>query len=229
MICVVPLAGPDLPHAEHGFRPLVPVEGRPLIETALEGRSWRRQGLLRDADYIFVVRAVPGVERLLAYLRDRWPGCRIVTLSDLTGGALLSALAGVALAPPDQPVIIDLADILFDCDYDFAHPWPQDIGAVTPCFASDEPCYSYLREEGGLVVEAAEKRVISAKASAGVYAFRSPSVYLAAAAHSIEYRDKVSYKGILFVCPAMNGVLSQGLKVVAPSTSNVRPVSKQFH
>lgn len=229
MICIVPLAGPDLPHAEHGFRPLVPVAGRPLIETALEGRSWRRQGLLRDSDYVFVVRDVPGVERLHAFLRDRWPGCRIVSLSHLTGGALLSALAGVALAPLDQPVIIDLADILFDCDYDFGLPWPQDVGAVTPCFPSEEPCYSYLREENGHVVEAAEKRVISNRASAGVYAFRSPSVYLAAAAHSIEYRHKLSYNGIMFVCPAMNGVLNQGLRVVAPETQNVRPVSKQFH
>lgn len=226
-VCLVPLAGPDLFHPEFGFRPLFPVEGRPLIEVALEGRSWRP--MLRGEDYVFVVREVAGVGRLVDFLTSRWLGCRVATVSALTGGALLSALAGVALADPTRPLMIDLADILFVCEHDFAAPWPAGLGAVTPCFPSEESCYSYIREEDGRVVEAAEKRVISDKASAGVYVFRDPGVFLAAAAHSLANRERLAYRGVLFVCPAMNGVLAQGLDVAAPPVTDVRPVGKLFH
>lgn len=229
MICVVPMAGPDLIHPEHGFRPLFPVEGRPLIEVALEGRPWRRAGVVKDEDYVFILRDVPEVARLAAFLGERWPGSRVVMVSALTGGALLSALAGVALADPARPLMIDLADILFACDHDFSAPWPVGLGAVVPCFTSDESCYSYLREENGRIVEAAEKRVISDKASAGVYVFRDPAVFLAAAAHSLAHRESLTYKGILFVCPAMNGVLAQGLEVAAHPATDVQPIGKLFH
>jgi len=80
MICIVPLAGPDLIHPEHGFRPLFPVEGRALIEVALEGRPWRQAGMLKDEDYVFVVRDVPKVAQLTAFLGERWPGSRVAAV-----------------------------------------------------------------------------------------------------------------------------------------------------
>lgn len=229
MICIVPLAGPDLVHSEHAFRPLAPIGGRPLIEAALEGRSWRRSGYLEDNDYVFVLRSVENVDALARFLLARWPGSKIITLGSLTSGALYSALAGVALARPDERMIVDLADILFEGGEEVAGDWSPEIGAMVPCFLSSESCYSYLREVDGRVVEAAEKVVISNKASAGVYTFRDPAVFLSAAAHSIANRERLSYKSALFVCPVVNGVLDRGLEVAAPIVDNVRPIGKMFH
>lgn len=229
MKCIVPLAGPDLWSEQYGLRPLVDVDGQPLIEAALRPRAWA--GALRPEDYIFVVRETTGLADLNAYLRHTWPGCKIVTLSDMTGGALFSVLAAMALIPPDEAIVVDLADILFSGGPDdpqalFAREGP---GAVVPTFPSDEACYSYLRIVDGLAVEAREKQVISNHASAGVYMFRNIEVFLAAAAHNIAHREALSVKGSLFICPMVNGVISAGHTVIGPDVGECRPVGKIFH
>lgn len=229
MKCVVPLAGPDLWSEQYGLRPLVDVDGQPLIEAALRPRAWA--GALGSQDYIFVVRETTGLAELTAYLRRAWPGCRIVTLSDMTGGALFSVLAAMALVPPDEAIVVDLADILFSGGPDD----PQGLfvreghGAVVPTFPSEEPCYSYLRIADGLAIEAREKQVISSHASAGVYMFRNIEVFLAAAAHNIAHRESLGVKGSLFVCPMVNGVIASGHTVIGPDVGDCRPVGKIFH
>lgn len=199
-----------------------------MLEEALETRAWRPR--LRDDDYIFVLRQVPDVEELQRWLCDRWPGCRQVVLSQLTGGALLSATAGAAIAGLTEVLVIDLADILFPGGP--ANPddvFRANVGACVPCFRSDDADYSYLRFESGRVVEAAEKRVISDRASSGVYMFRDPAVFLSAVAYSIAHRDTLAFRGKLFVCPAVNGVLAAGFDVESPLLETVTPVGKAFH
>lgn len=228
MKCIVPLAGPDLYTPSSGFRPLFDVNGAPLISVALQGRAWK--GALRPQDYIFVLRQVPELDVLSDYLSRTWPGCRIVILSDLTGGALFSVLAAMALVAPDEPLIVDLADILFsEGPEDPAALFSEDCGAIVPVFTSNESCYSYLKTEGGKVIEAREKVVISDKASAGVYIFRNIQVFLTAAVHSIDHRETLNYRGVLFICPMINGVIAGGHSVVAPHIFEYHPVGKIFH
>lgn len=229
MKCIVPLAGPDLWTQQYGLRPLVNVNGTPLIEAALRPRAWA--AAMKPSDYIFVIRETTGYADLADYLRKTWPGSRSVTLSDVTGGALFSCLAAMALVPPDETVIIDLADIFF-CegpDDPEVLMTKEGYGAVVPVFVSNEACYSYLKIEDGFVTEAREKIVISANASAGVYMFRNSEVFLQAATHSIAHRSELAHKNKLFICPMINGVIAGGLKVIAPDVSDCQPVGKMFH
>jgi hypothetical protein len=227
---VVPLAGPDFIHPRFGVRPLFPVEGEPLILRALGGRPWIASGEVRGSDLIFVLRDLAEAAGVRALLADRYPGCRFVALSALTGGALLSAMAGAALVADGRRLCIDLVDILFDWpDWTPAAAWPERLGGLAPVFASDDPAYSYLDLEDGRMLRAAEKQVISAHASAGVYLFRDLGVFTAAAAHSLAHRETLAHKGVLFVCPALNGVAAQGLEVRAAPVGGVRPVGKLFH
>jgi hypothetical protein len=186
---------------------------------------------LDGKDYIFVVRQVEGIEKLEDWLSVNWPDCGIIRIPYMTGGAMFTAMVGVALLPDeDELLIVDLADILFEnCPDDPCAQISDTIGVVVPCFLDDDPCYSYLRFDAGKVVEAAEKRVISDHASAGVYIFRNRSLYLSAAAYSIAHADKMMFKGIQFVCPMVNGVLAAGFEVVAPLVGPVTPVGKMFH
>jgi hypothetical protein len=229
MKCIVPLAGPDLWTEKHGFRPLFDLDGTPLIEAALKARAWA--GKLTPEDYVFVLREVPRLAELVAYLRATWPGCRIVTLSDLTGGALYSVLAAMALVKPGEPLIVDLADILFESGpADPAALFAREgHGAVVPVFTSSEDCYSYLTIADGLVTGAREKQAISDNASAGVYMFRDVQVFLRAAAHNLDHRETMSFRNILFICPMVNGVIAGGGTVVAPHIGACRPVGKIFH
>ena len=229
MKCVVPLAGGDLLHAERGFRALFPVNGEPLLQCALNRRAWR-QGLA-PSDFVFVLREVPGLDGLVTWLQTMWPGCGIVRIPWMTGGAMLTALAGISVLSDDgEPIIVDLADILFSSGETHPTSWfAPRVGAVVPCFIDDAECYSYLRLENGKVVEAAEKRVISDRASAGVYLFRNRSIYVEAAAYSLNNAASQTYKDIHFVCPMVNGVLKFGWEVAAPLIEHVDPVGKLFH
>lgn len=232
MICIVPLAGPDFHSAAHGIKALWPVGGQPLIRAALDSRPWRTAGLLPSERIIFVMRRSAEADDLRQKLDDWFPGSQTVHVPALTGGALLSALAGTAMArAADEPVCIDLVDVLFDSEElvlpRFERP---EVGGVLPWFVSDDPAFSYLDvDERGMVVRTAEKQVISRRASAGVYFFRDMPTWLSAAAFALAHRDTLAVRGIHFVCPAMNGVFAAGRRVEAFEVGTVRAVSKIFH
>ena len=231
MRCIVPLAGPDFVHPTLGVRALYEFEGRPLIERTLTTRPWADK--FTPEDYVFVLRDLPEAQAVKEFLLRRWPGAGIVTLSGLTGGAMFSVAAALAMVGHiEEPICVDLADILFEAPKATVNPardWDSRVGARLPYFISSDEKYSYLdMDEYGLVRRTAEKRVISDRASAGVYFFQSPGVYLQAMAHSIAHREELAFNGVLFVCPMMNGVFAQGLEVTSFEVRNVIPVGKIF-
>lgn len=229
MKCIIPLAGGDLVHPRFRFRAWFPVEGDRLLRLALRQRAWAKQ--LKAADYTFVLREVEDVDELVTWLQHEWPGCTILRLSRMSGGAMLTAMAAVAMLPRDgEAIVVDLADMLFEAGP--ANPeglLVGGVGALIPCFRSSDPCYSYLRKESGRVVEAAEKRVISDIASAGVYFFKDRASYLSAAAFCLAHADRVTVNGVHFVCPMANGIIASGMEVLAPIIERVEPVGKIFH
>ncbi len=232
MKAIIPLAGPDFVHPVHGIKPFWLVDGEPLVKRAITSRAWWKSGALKSEDMVFVLRRCPEAETVSQQLEIWFPGSQRVWLSHLSGGALLSALAGTALlGTSDVPLCIDLVDLLYDSADTVVERFSKsDVGGVVPWFQSQEACYSYFAvDEAGRVTGAVEKQVISTYASAGTYFFRNVSTFLGAAAHSQANPAAVAYKGILFVCPAMNGVIAQGKTVELTHVNNVRPVSKIFH
>lgn len=225
MKVVVPLAGPDFERPDGTLKAALLVDGRPLLEATLEQRPWWRRGGVTDADLTFVLKDSARVRGFVEqYLLQRYPRSRQVLLSTTTGGAALSALAGVAqIGGEQEPLCIDLVDIAYSSTLDpiAAFKRPR-VGAVALVFASDNPIYSYLRTDtSGRVVEAAEKRVISSHASAGTYLFAAPNIYLSGLAHNLSNRAEVVFKDMFFVCPVYNGVLAGGSEVLLEQVSNV--------
>jgi hypothetical protein len=232
MNCIVPLAGPDFFSPVYGLKPLHDVDGEPLLLRALKSRAWYRSGRLRDESLVFVLRRIPEAEQFALQLTAWFPGSRTVWLSDLSQGALLSALAGSALvARPTAPVVVDLADVLFDCAAQaFDRCRTHGTKGALPWFESSDPAFSYaeIASDGVSVLRTAEKKVISRHASAGVYGFADLPTWLEAAAYGIANADRLAVSGIQFVCPAMNGIVENGGKVEAFEVSNARPISKMF-
>ncbi len=233
MQCVVPLAGPQLTHPDYGLIAKYPVDGVPLLRRTIETRRWWKDGRLSARDLTFVLRAGPELEELRAAVQDWFAGCNIVQLPQVTRGALLTALAGAAaVQATNEPLIIDLADILYDVDIDISGIFVNPaIGAAVTYFEDSETCYSYFRfSADGTVEFAAEKDVISGNASAGTYFFRSVDHFVAAAGRSLtEAPHEVTVKNALFVCPVVNSVIRAGLTVVPVKANNVRSVSKLLH
>jgi hypothetical protein len=232
MWCIVPLAGPDFLTDQFGVRPLMSVEGEPLIRRALATRAWVRSGRLSPERIVFVLRDMPQSRDLEVQLSAWFPGSGFVFLSRLTGGALLSAVAGAALLPGNSgPVAVDLVDILYDMDDSHLDRLAGDgVGAGAPWFPDSSPAYSYLEtSENGDVVRTREKAVISNKASAGTYFFSGIGDLLSASAYGLEHGEELSFRGTHFLCPSLNGVVARGKRVLSFEASNVKPVSKLFH
>jgi len=228
MNCIVPLAGPDFFSPSYGLKPLHLVEGEPLLLRALGSRAWRRSGTLRNEGLIFVLRRCPEAEQFLPQLMGWFPGAAIVWLSRITTGALLSALAGSALvARPAAPVVIDLVDILFDCEPHVFDRLDQGVKGLLPWFDSADAAFSYaeIAGDGVTVMRTVEKVAISRHASAGVYGFADLPTWLGAAAYGIAHADRLAVSGIQFVCPALNGIIASGGRVEATEVANVRPIS----
>jgi len=223
MQVIVPLAGPDFATA-NGVKGKADIKGLPLIRRAIESRPWWLSGETTSSSLTFVLLDCPQARAFAAEDLAQWyPEARIVFISQATRGAALSALAGVALTGNvDAPLCIDLADILFDSHFEPAVLRSEGIGGAALTFTSHKSCYSYLRTDAdGRFLEAAEKRTISRVASAGVYFFRSASVYLRALAYSLDHKESQTYNDLFYVCPVLNGVRDQNLTVVLETVDTV--------
>lgn len=230
MIGIVPLAGPDFDLADGRVKAEVEVAGEPLLRRTLDGRSWRRSGALCDDDMVFVLRdSVPSRRFAAGPLRGWYPGASTVFLSAPAAGAALSALAGLAvLADRPGPVVVDLADIAYRDAFDPVAAFAADsrLGGALATFPAADPVYSYAALDAeGFVIETAEKRVISAHASAGTYLFRTPAIYAAAVARTLAEPHRL-HRGLLYVCPVLNGVVGAGLKVAAVPVTDVEDVKQ---
>jgi len=217
MHVVVPLAGPDFERADGLTKAEVPIGGEPLLRMMIESRPWWRDGTVNSHDFTFVLRDSRLSRSFQEKTLVRWyPDSKVVFLGGMTLGAALSALAGVSLVcKPEEPLCVDLADILYDAAPGIpAFPESLGVAAKALVFKSDNPAYSYLRvDRAGEVVEVAEKRVISEYASAGTYFFADVATYLSALGHNLRNPRNVTYRGAFYVAPILQGIIDAGQRV----------------
>jgi len=220
---IVPIAGPDFVLASGMTKAEFLVDGVPLLSRVLKSRFWANNVV--DDDYIFVLKDGM-IQRKFndIFLRKWYPSSKTCFISDHTRGAAHSVLCASGLVGHDDgPIIIDLADIIFDCGLSVStmHSVLESVSAMGLVFTSNNPIYSYLNcDIYGNVIEAREKQVISNMASAGVYIYKNISEYIRALSYVLdsgEYR----HNELDFICPVFNGVIMQDKKVVVVDVSNV--------
>ncbi len=228
MNVIVPLAGQD--YFEKGFaKGLIETEKGPLLLSTLKSRAWFKD--IAPNDYHFILLDHDNSRTFFnSHLNVWFPGCRAIFISHLAKGAAMSVLAGLSLISFNTPIIIDLADIYFDSLHiPFQGKDPIEYGGIGYSFESESNDYSYfLIANDGTVEKAVEKLVISNHASAGVYGFKSSSILLKAISHSIENSELQMHNNLHYVCPLLNGVISQGLKVITKDVSNVLDIKQMY-
>lgn len=231
-LIIIPLAGPDFYTEKFGIRPLYPLSDSTLIEHVIANRFWVNH-TDEGNQIVFVLLDVGAPTKTMQdFIAKKFPTAHCVVLGNVSSGAPFSALAGLAVSKElNMPVIVDLADIGFSLSlnveaYFACHP---KVMGLIPYFESRSPKFSYLQIEGGKVLEAREKEVISNHASAGVYIFRNVQAYLEAILFAMRNPSKCTVNNIFYVCPIFNGLISDHQEVHAIVVDHVEPLGQLFH
>jgi dTDP-glucose pyrophosphorylase len=212
---LVPLAtqSPFFKQEDYHFpKPLVEISGLPMIERVVGGLK----PLDPDARFIFVIRREDAAGFSLDRSLDIISGGRgtIVQLDAETQGSLCSCLMAIDELDPDEPLIISNGDQIVEADIraiiaDFRK---KDVEAGVITFDSVHPRWSYVsRNAAGDVLQAAEKRVISRHAVAGLYYFKTAATFVEAAKSCIE--SGASHQGLYYIAPALNEIILDGGRV----------------
>lgn len=228
----MPIAGPDY-FSEKGIKGLFKTNEGPLLKNILESRPWFIN--TKFENYIFIMKEnKESFAFFHDYIQSWFPKSKAIFLSDFTRGAALSVLTGIGycIDEKESPLLIDLADIKFNV-------FNQDINnlfnsnntdAYIYTFKSNNECYSYAKANNeNIVLEIAEKKVISSNAITGVYLFRSPSIYLEAISNASGFFKKFVHKNLLYVSPILNTLIENKKEIKIINTALEKDFSSQFN
>lgn len=213
MNILIPMAGAGVRLAglsQGRPKPLVDIGGKPMIQVVVES-------LAVKGKHIFVVRDDHDDQfcyrDILARFVDDF---EIVRVSGVTEGAACTALFAERLIDNDDPLLISVCDVRNDLgarpDGSLPEASAWDDGMVF-CFESDDPCYSFVGESAGYVTRVAEKRVISKKATVGVYYWQHGSYFLRCCRKMIDKGKRVG--GEFYLAPVYNEAIDEGGRIRA--------------
>jgi HAD superfamily hydrolase (TIGR01509 family) len=200
---LIPMAGKGSRFAKAGYtfpKPLIEIKGKPMIQ-------WVIESLNISGNYIFIIQKEHqnkyNIKSLLNTLK---PNCKIIELDKITKGAACTTLLAKKFIDNKHPLIIANSDQYIEWDsnktmYEFTNK-SFDGGILT--FDALHPKWSYAKtdDKNGLVIEVAEKKVISNNATVGVYYWKKGMDYVKYAEQMIKKNIRVN--GEFYVCPVFN-------------------------
>ncbi|WP_290941858.1 glycosyltransferase family 2 protein [Hyphomonas sp.] len=220
MNILIPMAGAGSRFFDAGYtdpKPLIQIEGKTMIQRVIEN-------LDLDGNFIFLIRRehlekYPSLEKTLPSLTDN---CRIVEVAELTEGAACTALLAKEFINNDEDLLIANSDqyVVHDGMFDSYRNDDSSDGIVWT-FNSTNPHHSYVKmDNGGVVTEVAEKKVISDIATCGIYWYNKGSDFVENAEKMIS--DDVRFNNEFYIAPVYNQMIKSG------KTVRTYPVEKMY-
>ena len=216
---VIPMAGAGKRFSEAGYsfpKPLIEIFGKPMIQ-------WVIECININANYIFLVQKEHqekyNLSSLLNILR---PNCKIVEIDHLTNGAASTVLLAKKYIDNDYPLIICNSDQYFQWNssstmYKFKK---TNVDGGILCFNALHPKWSYAKcDDRGMVIEVAEKKVISNNATVGFYYWKHGKDYVFYANQMIKKNIRVNNE--FYVCPVFNEAIKDGKKIITNNVSKM--------
>ncbi|WEK40946.1 MAG: glycosyltransferase family 2 protein [Candidatus Brevundimonas colombiensis] len=142
------------------------------------------------------------------------PNSTIIPIERQTAGAACTALLAIGALDLESELIVASATDYVEADYSTIiqsfRDQKADVGLVT--FESLHPRYAYVAvDEKGWVVEAAEKRPISRRASAGFYWYAKASDFVSSLQDMILKDAHVN--GVFYISPSLNELVLAGRRI----------------
>lgn len=177
MNIVITMAGLGSRFAEAGYEKpkfMIEAKGKTLFEWSLESL---RSFFSFENNFVFVTRSELHARPFILEKCDKL-GLKNVTIVELdaaTDGQATTAFLGIAHCDVNSELLIYNIDTYIEPGQINRSILKGD-GSI-PCFHADGTHWSFVREEGGKVVEVVEKQRISDNCSLGVYYFKSCRIF----------------------------------------------------
>jgi len=210
---LVPVAGEGKKFKERGYsfpKPLIQIGSKPMIHAVVDNLK-----TVKPHEFIFIcLRADAEKYYLYDLFKVISPTSKIFTVEKPTAGAACTALVPVELLDNNEELIIangdQIIDVPLDSFIDDARARNLDASILT--FESTHPKWSFVKtDSSGLVIEAAEKKTISNKATAGIYYYRTGKLFIDAVTKMIE--KDVRHESQFYICPSFNELILSGKKI----------------
>jgi len=203
---VIPMAGRGSRFRSAGYvkpKPLIPIINKPMINWALESIS----GLL-NCQLIFIVLESDLNLELNEILKQKGT---IITLEQITDGAVSSTLKASSLINNENPLIIVNCDQYIDWNINKFITRAKDFDGSVVVFNSNNPHHSFILKRRGKILRVEEKIAISNLACGGVYYYRSGKDFVTMAKRYID-RD-LKTNGEFYISPIFNEYIEAGKEI----------------
>ena len=211
MNILIPMAGAGSRFANAGYsfpKPLIDVRNKPMIQVVVESMNI-------DANFIYIVqkehRKKYNLDTLLNLIT---PNCKIVEIEGITEGAACSTLLAKEHINTDAPLIITNSDQFIEWNStEFIYQMNEkDFDGGIVSFPATHPKWSFAKtDENNIVLEVAEKKPISNKATAGIYYWKHGADYVKYTEQMIEKDIRVNNE--FYVCPVYNEAIQDGKRI----------------
>jgi NDP-sugar pyrophosphorylase family protein len=198
------MAGKGQRFIESGYnnpKPMINVCGAPMIQRVIDSLTPKNV----ECNFIFIALQEHLDNGLKEFLQDRGT---IIPLNVVTEGAACTTLMALKQINNDTPLVIANCDQYLEWDFDdFINTASNYDGSVV-VFNSTNPHHSYALVKKKVVVEVAEKVVISDKACAGIYYYAKGSDYVESCVMMIAKNIRTNNE--FYIAPAYNEMITDG-------------------
>lgn len=210
---VIPMAGKGSRFADKGYalpKPLIEVHGKPMIQVVVENLTPKV-----DHRFIFICQN----EHLEKYsfapkLAEFTSNPVIIGIDGVTEGQVCTVLMAQEYIDNDQALMTANSDQYIDFDInDYLKKMDADkLDGLIMTMNSNDPKWSFVRKnKNGLVVETAEKKVISNEATVGIFNFKRGRDLVQSAKQMI--KDDIRVNNEFYTCPCYNYMIAESKSI----------------
>ncbi len=211
MNILIPMAGAGKRFLDAGYifpKPIIEIQNKPMIQ-------WVVDSLKINANYIFIVQKEHQKKfNIKSVLKILKPNCKVIELDEVTEGAACTTLLAKKYINNNKPLIIANSDqfIKWNSSKSLYKFNSKKYDGAILTFNAIHPKWSYAKcDSNNLVLEVAEKKVISKNATVGVYFWRRGSEYVKYAENMIKKNIRVNNE--FYVCPVFNEAIKDKKKI----------------
>lgn len=211
---VIPMAGRGSRFQDAGYafpKPLIEIRGKTMIEIVINNLKPKD-----EHKFIFICQK-EHYEKFDLYnvLKNATDNkFEVIQIDGVTEGAACTVLTSQKYINNNDELLIANSDQFIETNInDFLKTGRKhEHDGMIMTFPSSHPKWSYARtDENGLVIEVAEKKVISNKATVGIYYFKNGCDFVKAAQHMIE--KNIRFNNEFYVCPTYNELILENKKI----------------